>query len=108
MKILIETLVTIFLISLTVFLSIQLITTGAYISEANRFYNIVSRQLEDSNFNIDILDVFKNEARGKGYTLEVDVQEENGDKKGIISFIYPIEIPLLGLEYMERIDGYIE
>lgn len=107
MKIVIETMVTVFFMTIMIFLSVQLIATSCQMSDAKSYYNQMIRRVEDSQFDRDIIESYKLEARNMGYMIEIELQEVEMLPKAIVNFLYSIEIPLLGIDHTECLTGYI-
>lgn len=139
MKIVIETFVTIFFITLTVFIATQVISSQIQVNNAKEFHYNAMKGIEDSGLDDTAISSFKAQALNLGYTLNVDISGvevircndcnstfsvssnsticgncgssdvylESGNKRGLVSLLYDVEVPLLNILESGRVEGYV-
>lgn len=139
MKIVIETFVTIFFITLTVFIATQVISSQIQVNNAKEFHYNAMKGMEDSGLDSAVVSEFITTASTLGYNMDVDINGhdvmrcnncnttfdvssgvvvcgncgsnkiflEDGNKRGLVTLIYNVEIPLLGITESGRVEGYV-
>lgn len=76
MKQMIEGFVTVFLVILSVLIFTQFIGASMQIRAARQFHAACIGEIESSDFDTQVIETCKEQAAGKGYTLEVVNQRE--------------------------------
>lgn len=139
MKIVVETFVTIFFITLTVFIATQVISSQIQVNNAKEFHYNAMKGIEDSGLDSEVVAEFITKARTLGYDMVVDINGddvmrcnncnttfdtssgviscgncgsnkiylEDGNKRGLVTLTYDVEVPLLGITENGRVEGYV-
>lgn len=139
MKIVIETFVTIFFITLTVFIATQVISSQIQVNNAKEFHYNAMKGMEDSGLDTAVITELVNQGIDLGYEMNVDISGEDimrckscnssfdldsgvlacgncgsnkvfledGNQRGLVTLIYDVEVPLLGITQNGRIEGYV-
>ncbi len=76
MKVVIETFVTLFFLTIFVFVASQLISLQIQVEAANQYHLDVVKQIENSHFNQSVLRKCREEAKQNDYELTVLVEEQ--------------------------------
>ncbi len=76
MKVVIETFVTLFFLTIFVFVASQLISLQIQVEAANQYHLDVVKQIENSHFNQSVLSKCKEEAKQNDYQLTVLLGEK--------------------------------
>lgn len=108
MKIIFETYVSIFIITLCVLLCAALIASDIDVANARDTYTTYTSQLQDSNFAAAVIEECKNDAKLRGYTVEITVYDDGtGNKSGYVKLGYDYHIKPLGYTTARYIRGYV-
>lgn len=139
MKIVIETFVTIFFITLTVFIASQIISSQIQVNNAKEFHYNAMKGMEDSGLDSAVVAEFIAMASTLGYIMAVDIDGddvmrckncnttfsvssgvvvcgncssnkiflEDGNRRGLVTLTYDVEVPLLGITENGRVEGYV-
>ena len=108
MKIVIETFVTIFFITLAVFVGTQIIGSQLQISNAKEFHNNVIKGVEDSGFDVQTIKEFKKKAGNLGYKLEVDISGEDSIRCSDCNSSFKVEESLASCKNCKSMALYVE
>lgn len=71
MKVVIETFITIFFITLTVFIATQVIASGLQVSQAKEFHINAARAIEDSGMSEEVCREYQSKAENLGYQFSL-------------------------------------
>lgn len=91
---------TLFVLICNIFICVQLSTASAQTSAAHEYKANVIAEIENSNFNPNVINACISQASAAGYTLEVRACEydtEHDIKVAEVILEYSYEIPLLGI-----------
>lgn len=108
MKNIISTYGTLFVLLCNIFICIQISTASAQTAAAHEYKASVIAEIENSNFNPNVIQACISQATAAGYILEVQVCEydaENDIKTAEIILEYSYEIPLLGVSSAKTTRG---
>lgn len=98
MKGTIEIFVIIIVFALMALSGTAFITAAINTSNARDYHSAVINEIEESNFNTDVINGLYADASGKGYTLELTVTEiENHRKVAEVILNYTYEVGLLNI-----------
>lgn len=108
MKHIIEAFSAIIYISMMLFVSIAIITASLEITAAKQYRADVTAELENSNFNQEVIDACIAQADAMGYQLEITgctFDKYNDINTAEIVLTYKYEIPLLGISVTKTTRG---
>lgn len=108
MKMVIETFVSLFFITLMVFVSVQLIGVGIQMSNMNEFHENVSRAIEDSGGNLEVVDYYEIKARELGYSLDVDYSVEERIRCSQCNSNYALEEDVVVCRNCSGVNLYVD
>lgn len=100
MKHIVEGFSVLFVLTLNLFLAVGVLTVTAKVAEAKEYKAAVTAEVENSNFNPNVIAACIQDAAAQGYALEVELceyEEEEGRQIAEILLTYDYEIPLLGV-----------
>lgn len=93
---------------LNTFLCISVINVSGAVAEAKEFKADVVAEIENSNFNQNVIDACIQQAQVEGYQLEITnctYDERNAIKTAEVILIYKYEIPFLGIQEEKTTRG---
>ena len=105
MKYIIEVFSVLMLLMLNLFLCVAVVSVGADVAAAKEYKADVVAELENSNFNPEVIAGCREQAAAQGYELEVVpcIYDDIYDRQiAEVSLTYRYEIPLLGIS-QERV-----
>ncbi len=108
MKHVIEAFSAIIYISMTLFVSVAIISASLDITAAAQYRADVTAELENSNFNQEVIDACIAQADAKGYMLEITdctYDNYNDINTAEVVLTYKYEIPLLGISVTKTTRG---
>lgn len=108
MKYIIEAFSILIVLMLNLLLCIAVLSVSADVAAAKEYKADVVAELENSNFNPNVIDACKAQAASQGYSLEVTTctYEENQDRCiAQVRLTYDYEIPLLGVSQQRVTSG---
>ena len=85
---------------LNIFLCISVINVSGAVAEAKEFKADVVNEIENSNFNQNVIDACILQAQSEGYQLQITnctYDKQNVMKMAEVILIYKYEIPFLGI-----------
>ena len=91
---------TFIVIMLNIFLCISVINASGAVAEAKEFKSDVIAEIENSNFNSNVIDGCINQAQLEGYKLQIIncvYDEQNSIRTAEVVLTYEYEIPFLGI-----------
>ncbi|MCR4673758.1 MAG: hypothetical protein K5675_02015 [Lachnospiraceae bacterium] len=90
----------VFMLLLLTAVSVGLIGACLSANAADSYYSDVSKRVSVSNFSDGVILECVNEAKEKGYELEIETSEVNGSGKrvGVGKMTYDFKIPIIGIE----------
>lgn len=91
------------------FLCITMINVSGAIAEAREFKAGVVAEIENSNFNPNVMDACRKQAQEAGYELQttVSVYDENKDiRTAEVILTYPCRMPLFGIFEKKTTRGF--
>lgn len=100
MKHIVEGFSVLFVLTLNLFLAVGMLTVTAKVTEAKEYKAAVTAEVENSNFNPNVIAACIQDAAAQGYVLEIDMceyEEEEGRQIAEILLTYDYEMPLLGV-----------
>ena len=101
MKHVIEGFSALFLLLLNLVLCVSVLSVSARVAEAKEYKALVVAEIENSNFNPNVISSCVAEAQEQGYLLEIETcmfGEDDNRQLAEICLTYHYEIPLLGIE----------
>lgn len=101
MEILIKVYSSIVVMVLNLYMGITAVVATEQVSVAENYRASVTAQIENSNFNQDVIAACEQEAREMGYELEITncvFDEENDIQLAEVALTYDYKMPLLGIE----------
>lgn len=102
----------ILIITITCIMFSSMISVAAQNSDARTYYNVVRNRIEDSNYSNDVMNQCVEEAKNKGYELEIkDISLNDENPSLLLSMKYKITIPIYkiinsGSQKEALIEGY--
>ena len=108
MKHIIEAFSAIIYITMTLFVSIAIITASLDITAAKQYRADVEAELENSNFNREVVNACIAQAEAMGYALEITdctYDKYNDINTAEVVLTYKYEMPLLGISVTKTTRG---
>lgn len=105
MKYIIEAFSVMTLLLLNLFLCVAVVSVGADVAAAKEYKADVVAEIENSNFNPEVMEGCREEATAQGYQLEIVpcmYDDDSGRQVAEVRLTYRYEIPLLGIS-QERV-----
>lgn len=106
MRILLEHFITFLLLLIFIWIGIAYILQNIMYSSAREFHGSVVTQLENSYFDLEVIEDCKKKAESAGYDLEVVVYGEENRKDAKVCLTFRYVVPLAGIEKNYEIEGY--
>lgn len=109
MEQIIKTTMSIVIILIFTVLGLHLISSNIAAHEAVSFKSDVIKQIENSNYNENVIEQCKQQAISQGYTLEVNVMKYDDDNKFTMAEVivhYEYNIPILNINNLHQTSGY--
>ena len=108
MKHIVEAFGTLLALLLNVFVCISVANVGGAVTEAKEFKAAAVAELENSNFNPNVVDACIRQAQDAGYVLQVtncSFDEDNDIQMAEVILTYRYEIPILGISEIMTTRG---
>ncbi len=99
---------TVLFLALEVTLLIGIISATLEICKAQQFHSDVIAEIENSNFNAEVMESCKSQAAEEGYTLTLDTvvtEEEDNRILSQVTLTYPYKIGILNLTARGKVYG---
>lgn len=108
MKHIIEGFSVLFVLMLNLCLAVGMLNVTVKVAEAKEYKAAVVAEVENSNFNPNVIAACIEDARGKGYSLEVTTctyGEDTERRMAEVCLTYGYEFPLLGVSGQRMTRG---
>jgi hypothetical protein len=98
MRLAIETFTTIIVVTISCILLSSMISIAAQESDAREFFDVMRSDIEDSDYNSNVIENCKSEAKKKGYKLNVNDLSVSEKRKGLyMTLYYDVTLPVYGI-----------
>lgn len=108
MKYIIEAFSILIVLMLNLLLCTAVLSVSADVAAAKEYKADVVAEIENSNFNPNVIDACKTQAALQGYSLEITASTYDEDRDRCIAQVrltYDYEIPLLGISQQRVTSG---
>ncbi|MBE5959472.1 MAG: hypothetical protein E7254_11505 [Lachnospiraceae bacterium] len=111
MKLAVETFTTIIVVTISCILLSSMVSVAAQESDAREFFNVARCDIENSEYDNLVIENCINEAKSRGYKLEVEDVSVSEKKSTFMTMYYEVVLPIhkiVGVSSVSkgRIQGY--